>query len=405
MSLYYPLDGVRVVALEQYIAAPYCTMWLADAGAEVIKIERPGTGDPRRDYRPVIEEHDGGKLYGGFLAYNRNKKSLAVDIQTADGKGIYRELVRRSDVVVENLKPGTAEKLGVGYEALRAHNPRLVYAAISGFGRLPEFSGPYSERPVFDAVIQAMSGIMELVGDKDGPPLLALPGLADLFTGVVTAYEIMLALFMRDRMGEGQFIDSSMYDSLVALNERVLMLHAFTGEVLSRGQERYQAPMGAFKVKDGWVALITPNDVMWARFCEALGRKDLIDDARTATGPQRARNEAYWGPIINGWMAGRTKDEVFEVLNRHGVPVGPVQTAEDLARCPHLAARRALVELDDPRGGKLRVAKAPVRMSKTREAPTHLSPRLGEHTESLLRDILGYDAARIAELRQAGAIQ
>lgn len=404
MKRYYPLDGVRVIALEQYIAAPYCTMWLADSGAEVVKIERPKTGDPRRNYPPVIEDAQGNKTFGGFVSYNRNKKSLALDVQSQKGKDIYKELVKRADVVVENLKPGTAEKLGLGYEALEKVNPRIIYAAISGFGRLRDFEGIYSERPVFDAVVQGMAGIMDLIGDRDGPPLLGLPGLADLFTGVVTAYEIMLAVFMRERTGEGQFIDASMYDNLVALNERAIMLYSLTGEIASRGKERLQAPMGAFKVKDGYVALITPNEVMWSKFCEALKRMDLIDDPRTATGPARAKNEDFVRPIINEWMAARTKEEVIALLDKHGVPVGVVQNSEDLVKCPHLRARRMLLEVEDPVAGKMLLARSPVRMSKTEEVPGRAAPRLGQHTEELLAE-LGYDDQSIHALRKEGVIE
>ncbi|MFZ5632180.1 MAG: CaiB/BaiF CoA transferase family protein [Bacillota bacterium] len=405
MKIYYPLEGVRIIALEQYIAGPYCTMWLADSGAEVIKIERPGTGEPRRNYLPVVEDASGNKAYGGFIGYNRNKKSITLDIQSEKGKEIYKELVKHADVVVENFAPKTIEKLGLGYDVVKEINPKIIYAAISGFGRLKEFKGIYSERPAFDPVIQAMGGIMELIGEEDGPPMWGFPGLADLFTGVVTAYEIMLALFMRERTGEGQFIDACMYDNLVALNERAILIYSFTGDVVSRGKEKFQAPAGAFKVKDGsYVSFITPNDIVWSNLCKAMGREDLINNPKTATGPDRAKNKDFLAPIINEWMEARTKEEAVETLIKHGVPAGPVQNAKDLVNCPHLQARKMLLEVDDPVAGKRVYARSPVRMSKMKEVPNLTAPGLGQHTDTILKDLLKYDEKEIQRLRKENII-
>ncbi|MBC8458307.1 MAG: CoA transferase [Deltaproteobacteria bacterium] len=300
MKKYYPLEGVRVLGLEQYIAGPDCTMWLADQGAEVIKIERPGSGDPRRNYLPAVEDNSGNKAYGGFEVFNRNKKSLTLNIQSEKGKEIFKEIVKHADVVVENMAPGTVEKLGLGYDTLRDINPRLIYAAISGFGRLDELKGPYSKWPAFDPVIQAMAGIMDQIGEADGPPLWGFPGLADLFTGVVTGYAILLALFMRERTGEGQFIDSSMYDSLAALNEMGIMNYSFGGGVVSRGAVlKFQAPAGAYKVKDGgYISFLAANDFIWKRICKAIDREDLVENPKTATGPERVKNKDFLEPIV-----------------------------------------------------------------------------------------------------------
>ena len=217
-----PLTGIRVIGLEQYISGPYCTMLLADAGAEVIKIERPGTGDPRRAIPPFVER-DGIKKAGGFLSYNRNKKSLALNLRSPTGQEILRQLVAVSDVVVENLRPGATTKMGLDYDSLKVINSRLIYAVISGFGRLPGYQTAYSERPAFDIVAEAMSGIMDLVGFADKPPTYTLYGMADVYSGVVTAYGIMQALFMRERTGQGQMVDSAMLDNMLALNERGLI--------------------------------------------------------------------------------------------------------------------------------------------------------------------------------------
>lgn len=400
----YPLSGVRVIALEQYIAAPYCTMWLADCGAEVIKIERPGSGDPRRDYQPALKGETGESVYGGFVTYNRNKKSLTLDIQSPEGRKVYLDLIRNADVVVENLKPGSVEKLGLGFEDLRKINPRLIYAAISGYGRMKEFEGVHSGLPAFDPVIQAMSGITNLYGEADGPPAVSPLALGDLFTGVMAGYQVLLALYMREKTGEGQFIDAAMYDSLVALNEKSVMLYTFAGEVLTRGRDKYQAPYRTFAVRDGFVALITPNEFMWARFCKALGREQWVTDPRTATGRQRAANTSAWEPWVENWMAERTADEVIGALDKVGVPAGRVQTGEDLVNCPHLKARNALVEVEDPAVGKLRLARAPVRLSGMPEVPNASAPRLGEHTDEILEQLLGYSAERISDLKSAKAV-
>jgi len=401
MSLYYPLDGVRIVALEQYIAGPLCTMWLADSGAEVIKIERPGTGDPRRNYLPASEGANGEKSYGGFNTYNRNKKSLTLNIQSEEGKKIYKELVKSADVVVENFAPKTINKLGLGYDVIKEINPKIIYAAISGFGRMDGFQGPYSDWPAFDPVIQAMGGITDQIGEEDKPPLFGFLGLADLFTGVVTAYQIMVALYMRDKTGEGQLIDACMYDNLVALNERAVMIHSYTGEVVSRGKEKFQAPAGCFKVKDGsYVSFITPNDIIWGKLCEVMERKDLIDNPMTATGMARAKNKAFVLPIVNKWMEARTKDEVIEKLHKYGIPVGPVQNAGDLIKCPHLKARKMLVDVDDPVVGKRTYARSPIRMSKMKEVPANNAPGLGEHTDSILKEVLNYSDEAIKKLHQ-----
>jgi crotonobetainyl-CoA:carnitine CoA-transferase CaiB-like acyl-CoA transferase len=402
----YPLEGIRVLALEQYIAGPDCTMWLADNGAEVIKIERPKVGEPRRNYLPIVEDGKGNKAYGGFKIYNRNKKSITLDLQSEEGKKIYKELVKHADVVVENLGPNTIKKLGLDYDVLEKINPRLIYAAISGFGRLEEFKGIYSDRPAFDPVIQAMAGILDHIGEEDGPPLWGLPGLADLFTGVVTGYSILLALFMREKTGQGQFIDSSMYDSLVSMNAMGVMIYSFAGMIVRRGTAgKFQSPMGTFKVKDGnYVALLVANEFIWKRFCKAIGREDLIDNPLTANGLERVKNKDFLGPIVKEWMEARTKEEVVEALLKEGVPVGPVQSTEDLINCPHLKARKMLMEIDDPIAGKRVFARSPFRMTKVADMPAKTAPDLGEHTDVILEKWLGYDGEKINRLRQDGII-
>jgi crotonobetainyl-CoA:carnitine CoA-transferase CaiB-like acyl-CoA transferase len=398
-----PLSGIRVIGMEQYMAGPYCTMLLADAGAEVIKIERPGQGDPRRAIPPFVEK-DSLKKAGGFMAYNRNKKSLALNLRHPQGQEVYRQLAVKSDVVLENLRPGAMEKLGLGYEDLRKVNPRLIYAALSGFGRLPGYEGPYGNRPAFDIVAEAMSGIMHSVGFEDKPPSWTIYGMADLYSGLVTAYGIMQALFMRERTGEGQFVDSAMYDNMLALNERMITLYSLAGQSVHRGRLRNLYPRGAFKTKDGYIALNVPDDLIWERLCRAMGREDLIDDARSNSGTARAGNQNFLQPIIEGWLETLTREEATDRLNSIGVPTGPVQTAEDIFADPQVAARGMLMTIHDPEVGDYQFARSPLHLSAAPELPKSPAPSLGQHTRYVLQDILGYSGDQVAGLAKEGVI-
>jgi CoA:oxalate CoA-transferase len=399
-----PLTGVRVVSLEQYMSAPYCTLLLADAGAEVIKIERPGSGDPRRAIPPFVEGKQGAKKAGGFMAYNRNKKSLALNLRDETGQQVYRRLVSKSDVVVENLRPGAMAKLGLDYQALREINSRLIYAAISGFGRLEGYQGPYSQRPSFDIVAEAMSGIMHLVGFDDKPPSWTIYGLSDLCSGLFTAFGIMQALYMRERTGQGQEVDVAMLDAMLSLNERMVALYSLTGEAPMRGRLKHLYPRGAFECQDGYIALNVPDDLTWRRFCEALGRTELVHDERYTTGPARAQNADTLRPVIEDLLAGLTRDEVVEILNARSVPVGPVFSAADIFADPHVAARHMLVEVEDPTAGTYTFARTPTYLSAAPEIPTRPAPDLGQHTREILQQLLGYSAAEVEPLLANGVV-
>ena len=286
-----PLSGVRVIGLEQYMAGPYCTMLLADAGAEVIKTERPGKGDPRRGIPPFAEK-DGTVKAAGYMAYNRNKKSLALNLRAEAGREVLQRLAQSSDVVVENLRPGAMDKIGVGYEALKELNPRIIYAMISGFGRLPGYESAYAQRPAFDIVAEAMGGVMDLIGFEDRPPTYTLYGMADVYSGMVGAFGIMQALFMRERTGMGQMVDVSLLDNMLALNERMVAIYSVSGKEPKRGRLEHLWPRGAFRCADGYVALNVPDDGNWARLATTLGRPDLIDDPRSADGASSLRRGA-----------------------------------------------------------------------------------------------------------------
>ncbi|MFQ5935449.1 MAG: CaiB/BaiF CoA transferase family protein [Acidiferrobacterales bacterium] len=398
-----PLSGIRVIGLEQYMAGPYCTMLLADAGAEVIKIERPGTGDPRRLMPPFVEK-DGVKKAAGFMGYNRNKKSLALDFRNAKGQEIFRRLIANADVLVENLRPGSLDRLDLGYPTLKEINPRLVHAVISGFGRLPGYQGPYSDRPAFDIVAEAMSGIMHLVGFEDKPPSWTIYGMADIYSGMVTAYGIMQALFQRERTGEGQLVDSAMYDNMLALNEAMIALYSVAGQSPHRGRPRNAYPRGAYKARDGYVAVNVPDERIWRRWCEIMQRPDLIDDPRSNSGTARSENREFIDAVIGEWFAGLTRSEAANQLNDAGVPTGPVHTAEDVFACPQVEARGMLMRIRDPEVGEYRFARTPPHLSSVPELPAEPAPSLGQHTRPILQDLLGYAPPQVDELVAEGVV-
>ncbi len=398
-----PLSGIRVIGLEQYMSGPYCTMLLADAGAEVIKIERPGSGDPRRLIPPFVEK-DGVKKAGGYLSYNRNKKSLALNLQSEAGRETLKELVAVSDVVVENLRPGSMDKLGLNYDSMKKINPRIIYATISGFGRLPGFESEYSNRPAFDIVAEAMTGIMDLVGFADKPPTYTLYGMADVHSGLATAYGIMQALFMRERTGLGQMVDSAMVDNMLALNERMVTLYSLTGEEPKRGSLKHVWPRGAFKCKDGYIALNVPDNIIWKRLANTIQRPDLVDDPRSADGVIRGKNAEFLQAIIEDWMADKTRSEAVTALNEAGVPTGPVYSAKDVFDDQHFRRREMLVDIDDPEVGPSSFARTPIHLSAAPRIPTEPAPNLGQHTRPILQELLHYTSDKIDELIAAGVI-
>ncbi len=401
----FPLDGIRVLAAEQFLSGPMCTMWLGDLGAEVIKVEAPGKGDPRRSLPPTLRNEAGESISGTFMDVNRNKKSITLDLKSEAGRRIFKELAAHSDVIVENMKPGTMERLGLDYPVLRTVNPRIIYAALSGFGRMEGYRGPYSDRPAFDPVVQAMGGIMDRVGEADGPPLLAIAGTADRVTAIVTGYAIVAALFMRERTGIGQMVDIAMYDSMLPLNERAISMYSYTRKVLSRGKDELYAPIGSFRVRDGWVALLVVGEDQWQRFCQAVGRPDLFEHPLCRGTSTRVSNwKSFLKPIVDEWMAAHTRDEVVDTLNAHGVPAGIVQSSEDLFHCPQVEARHMLLEIDDPVAGRQKLANNPFRFSEAPEKPPIRPPRLGEHNREILSGVLGYSDAEIDHLAQAGVL-
>ncbi len=385
------------------MAAPYCTLILADAGAEVIKIERPGSGDPRRAMPPFAERGEERKA-AGFMGYNRNKKSLALDMRSDAGREVFKRLAGNSDVVVENLRPGAMGRMQLDYENLKALNPRLIYAMISGFGRMPGREGPYGNRPAFDIVAEAMGGIMHLVGFEDKPPSWTIYGMADIYSGLVTAHGVMLALFQREHTGHGQLVDSAMYDNMLSLNESMLALHSVAGQSPHRGRPANLFPRGAYQTRNGFIAVNVPDNRIWSRVCEVMERPDLVDDPRSCGGAQRASNREFLDPIIKEWFARQDRDAVVQRLNEAGVPVGPVHTAEDIFACPQVEARDMLLTVPDPQVGDYRFARTVPMLSEAPDPPTHAAPALGEHSREILTSIAGYSDSQVTELATAGVV-
>jgi crotonobetainyl-CoA:carnitine CoA-transferase CaiB-like acyl-CoA transferase len=400
-----PLDGIRVLTFEIQVAGPYCTMMLGDQGASVIKVERPEGGDTARGGAPKVKNDRGETQSGYFLRFNRNKRSLTLNLKNDRARQIFRDLAAKSDVLVENFRPGLLDEMGLGYKALSELNPGLIYACISGFGSLDGFLGPYSKRPAYDIVAQAMGGLMNTCGQAEGPPTWLGVALGDIISGMNAAYAIMLALYERTKTGRGQFIDISMYDTIIGLAERSVTAFSLTGHVLERGREPYMAPWGPFPCKDGYVGLIVATEGDWAKFCQAIDRPDLVGHEGATSGPERAKNMSGWlGDVINGWFKEQTKAEATKKLLAVGLPVGPVQTSKEIFEDQHVADRKLLIDVPDPVLGSVKLVGPVAKMSASPEPLTAPAPRLGEHNAQVLGELLGYSQQQVDQLKAEGVI-
>ena len=384
MSGQRPLEGVRVVSLEHYIAGPYCTQLLVDGGAEVIKVERPDGGDPRRSYDPQWTRGD-ETVSGGFLSYNRGKKSVTADLSDPDDHAALDGLIDTADVLVSNFRPGMLAAHGLDPLEIQRKRRRLVACEISGFGR----EGPYADWPAFDTVIQAMSGLASLLGQsEEGPPGLAPMGTSDLLAGTFAALGILMALVGRGTSGEGTHLDVAMYDVTAAFLERPLTLYETTSQVPRRGEDRF-SPVGAFRTGDGgWVALVIPTDAHWRRCCRAIGREDLVEDPELDTVLKRsAAMQDRVIPVLEAWGASLDQHEAAARLRDAGQPAGTVQAIDEVRSCPQLDVRGLFAPVADPvtdrpGTGPLRLPRLPLNPSTWR-VTSGRSPRLGEHNAEL----------------------
>ena len=400
-----PLDGIRVLAFEIQVAGPYCTMMLADQGASVIKVERPEGGDTARSGAPRIKNDRGETQSGYFLRFNRNKRSVTLNLKSDEGRHLFGELAEKSDVVVENFRPGLLDDMGIGYKALSGRNPGLIYACISGFGSLDGYLGPYSKRPAYDIVAQAMGGLMNTNGQAGGPPTWLGVALGDIVSGMNAAYAIMLALYQRAQTGRGQYIDISMYDTIIGLAERSVTAYSLTNQVLERGRELFMAPWGPFECQDGWIGVIVATEGDWAKFCSAIERPDLVGHDGADSGPERAKNMSGWlGEIINDWFHKQTKAGATSRLLGVGLPIGPVQNAQEIFDDPQVAARQLMIDVADPILGTVKLVGPVAKMSGGTEPLTGPAPLLGEHNSEVLTELLGYTNEQVGRLKADGVI-
>ncbi|MBN6185417.1 CoA transferase [Aneurinibacillus sp. BA2021] len=386
-----PLENIRVLDFTRVLAGPYCTMLLADMGAEVIKIEKPGTGDDTRSFGPFQQDESG---YFAFL--NRGKKSMALDLKNSEVMQAIKELIKKSDVVIENFRPGVMKKLGLDYESVRALNPAIVYASISGFGQY----GPYSQRPAYDLVAQAMGGMTSITGHPDKPPTRAGSSLGDMSAALYAAYGIMVALFHRQQTGEGQCIDIAMMDSIFALLESNVMRYTVDHVVPARIGSRHpiSTPFDIYEAKDGYVVIAVANDSLFARLSVAMDQPALAEDERFCLDAQRTKNETELKRIIEAWLSSYTVEEAVQLINAHGVPCSSIMTIQDVCEDEHTKVREMLVDIHHPTAGTMKVPGNPVKLSHTPPVIKEASPMLGQHTAKILQDVLQWDENQIRSI-------
>jgi len=374
-----PLDGVRVVDLTAMLAGPYATMFLTDLGADVVKVEPP-SGDLSRRAGPFRDDDDRDGLAGYFQSVNRGKRSVVLNLKSAVGQRQFQELARHADIVVENYSAGVMERLGLSYEVLKADNPRLIYAALRGFGDPRTGVSPYGTWPAFDVVAQAMGGFLGITGTSDGAPVKSGPGIGDLFPGVLLALGILAALHHRSRTGVGQFVDVAMYDAVLSLCERIVYQHSYTGAIPAPQGNSHPlfCPFDILPTADGYIALAA-NDAQWAIVCHAMGRPDMATDARFATNQQRKIHSAELLGTLSAWLSQMTTTEVVTRLGGK-VPIGPVNSVADIYADPHVAARQMLVQVEQPGSQRpVTIAGQPIKFSDTCACVATRAPILGEH--------------------------
>lgn len=394
-----PLKGIRVLDVSRILSGPFCTMLLADLGAEVIKIERPGDGDPARILGPKVGEE---RAY--FISVNRGKKSITLDISAQEGQQIFRSLAPHFDVIIENFVPGTMARYGLDYPNVSKINPRLVYASISGFGQ----DGPYAHRPALDIIVQAMGGIMSVTGEPGGAPVRPGASLGDSTAGLFTALAIVSALWQRQSSGKGQYIDISMLDCQVTMMENAFSRYFATGEIPGPLGSRHPAaaPFQAFRASDGYfvAALITDDASVWRRFCDAIGQPELGKDVRFATNIDRVKNVEALTDTLQLIFGQEPAERWLAALAAADIPCGPVNNIKAVIEDRQIRHRGMMTTIPDRFAGIWQVENTPFKLSGASTGPAGPSPRLGEHTQEVLKEILGLTDAEIARLKEHGVI-
>lgn len=392
------LSGIRVIDLTRVLAGPFCTMLLGDLGAEIIKIEVPGQGDDSRRYPPFI-----GTESAYFMNLNRNKKSVVLNLKNQKAKKIFLDLVAHADVVLENFRPGTMEKLGLGYDTLKSCNPNIVYSCISGFGHF----GPYKDRPGYDIVGQAMGGIMSVTGWPDGPPTRTGTAIADVLGGLSACIGILTSLLAITNGKPGQKVDISLVDSVVSAMETIIQISLVEQRIPQRTGNRYEFiyPYDTFKAKNGWVVIAVGNNKLWEVFCRSIERSDLLEKTEYKDNYDRVKAHEAIKRIVEDWTANLDVKEIVEFLMSQQIPCAPIYTAKDVVEDEHIAvARRMIREVEHPVAGEMKVIGSSINLSET---PTEIyapAPLLGEHTDAVLSDLLKLTESQIADLRKEKAV-
>ena len=391
------LKGLRVVDMTRVLAGPFCAMFLADMGAEVIKVEAPGKGDDARGYPPFLR---GASAY--FTNLNRNKQSIVLNLKKPEAKEILMNLLKKSDILLENFKPGTMDKLGFGYDRVREVNPQIIYASISGFGQY----GPYKDRPGYDIIGQAMGGLMSVSGWPDSPPTRTGTAMADIVAGLNACIGILASLKGRERTGLGERIDVSLVDSMVSAMETVIQIYLVEGRVPQRVGNRYEfiAPYNSFRAEDGWVVIGVGGQEVWKRFCKAIGREALMDAPEFLTNRDRVEHVAHLDGIVTEWTARRKVADIVSLLMEASVPCSPILNVDQICNDPHIVkAREMIVEMDHPLGGKMKVVSCPIKFTRMKPTIRSTAPLHGEHTEQVLTGVLGMSKEEYARLKESGA--
>lgn len=391
------LEGIRVIDFTNTVAGPGCTFFLADMGAEVIKVERPGLGDEARLFPPYKEG-----VSASFTVLNRGKRGVVLDLKNPGAVELFKELAAVSDVLVENFRPGVMGKLGLDYETLKKANPRLVMCSISGYGQY----GPLSPLPAYDAVIQAMSGLMSTTGYPESPPLRSGTLIVDISSAFYAAFGICASLFARERTGEGEYLDISMYDVGINLLEAKFVDYTVTGSVPQRTGNRYPyvTPFDTFRTSDGFVLIICVGDQPFSNLCKAMGKPELTEDERFNNIMTRNANEPELKKIIEEWSSGMTTDEVWESLRSNQVPGSPVYDVKQVVENPHTAARDMLVELEQPGAGAITIFGSAMKALGSDIGPRGPAPSLGQDNLWLLKDVLGKSEEEAQDILSSGAM-
>ena len=400
MSNYHPgpLHGIRVLDLTRVLAGPYCTMFLGDLGAEVVKVEQPGVGDDTRGWGPPFT--GGESAY--FLCVNRNKKSVTIDLKSTEGVALLRRLAERADVLIENFRPGTMERLNLGEKDLRAANPRLIYASLSGFGA----DGPMSDAPGYDLIVQAWGGLMSITGPADGEPSKVGVAIIDLVAGLMLGKSIAAALFAREKLGVGQKIDTSLLEAEVACLINVGSNYLVEGNIPRRWGNAHPSivPYQSFKTEDGYLVIGVASEGIWRRFCQAIGRAEWADDSRFEKNSNRVENRSLLIGLLAEIFLSRSTDEWLKLLNSAEVPCAPVQTVDQVFEAPQVLHREMLVQVEHPTAGTVRMAGIPVKFSLTPASVRLPPPLLGQHNEEVLESWLEMNDKEISELKRKTVI-